>query len=83
MFLEIITPEKKLFSGEAELVQLPGTIGYFEVLMNHSPMISTLIEGRIKVKDANGVFSYFDITGGVVEVHNNKIAVLVDTAGVV
>ena len=80
MFLEIITPEKKLFSGEAELVKLPGTAGYFEILLNHSPIISTLIEGKIKVKDAKGTISYFDIRGGVVEVLNNKIVVLVDSS---
>lgn len=79
MFLEIITPEKKIFSGEAELVKLPGKAGYFEVLTNHSPIISTLIEGKIKVKDANGTISYFEVSGGVVEVQNDKIVVLVDS----
>jgi F-type H+-transporting ATPase subunit epsilon len=83
MFLEIITPEKRLFSGEAELVKLPGTTGYFEVLMNHSPIISNLIEGKIKVKDAQGTISYFDINGGVVEVLNNKIVVLVDSSAMI
>jgi F-type H+-transporting ATPase subunit epsilon len=83
MFLEIITPEKKLFSGEAELVKLPGTAGYFEVLMNHSPIISTLMEGKIKVKDTKGLISYFDISSGVVEAHNNKIVVLVDSSSMV
>ncbi len=83
MFLEIITPEKKLFSGEADLVKLPGTAGYFEVLMNHSAIISTLIEGKIKVKDASGTVSYFEISGGVAEVRNNKIVVLVDSSSMV
>lgn len=81
MFLEIITPEKKLFSGETELVKLPGTSGSFEVLMNHAPLISTLSEGKIKVKESDGSFSYFDIKGGVVEVLNNNISVLVDSDG--
>lgn len=81
MFLEIITPEKKLFSGETELVKLPGTSGSFEVLMNHAPLISTLSEGKIKVKESGGSFSYFDIKGGVVEVLNNNISVLVDSDG--
>lgn len=81
MFLEIITPEKKLFSGETELVKLPGTSGSFEVLMNHAPLISTLTEGKIKVKESDGSFSYFDIKGGVVEVLNNNISVLVDSDG--
>lgn len=83
MILEIITPDKKLFSGEAELVKLPGTAGYFEILMNHSPIISTLSEGKIKVKQANGNISYFDIKGGVVEVLNNSIIVLIDSSEMV
>ncbi len=81
MFLEIITPEKKLFSGETELVKLPGASGSFEVLMNHAPIISTLIEGTIKVKEANGLLTNFEIKGGVVEALNNNIIVLVDSAG--
>ena len=83
MFLEIITPDKKLFSGEAELVKLPGTAGYFEILMNHAPIISTLIEGKIKVKQANGNIAYFDIKGGVTEALNNHIIVLLDSSEMV
>ena len=67
-----------LFSGEIELVRLPGTKGSFEILKNHAPLISTLIEGRIKVKDITGVVSWYDITGGVVEVMNNNVRVLVE-----
>jgi len=83
MYLEIITPEKKLFSGEIELVKLPGTGGSFEVLMNHAPAISTLAEGKIKVKEPNGNVTYFEITGGVVEIKSNNIIVLVDSPGLV
>lgn len=78
MYLEIITPEKKLFAGEADLVQLPGTVGSFEILMNHAPLISTLTEGKIKVRESNGNTTYFVIKGGIAEVKNNKIIVLVD-----
>jgi len=83
MYLEIITPEKRLFAGETELVQLPGTVGSFEVLMNHAPTISTLAEGTVKVKDSNGNITNFEIKGGVVEVKNNNIVLLVDSADLV
>lgn len=79
MYLEIITPEKKLFAGDIELVQLPGSGGSFEVLMNHAPTISTLKDGKIKVKETNGAVSIFEIKGGIVEVKNNKIVILVDS----
>lgn len=80
MYLEIITPENKLYSGETELVQLPGASGSFEILLNHAPIISTLAVGTIKVKKADGTFAYFEIGGGVVEALNNNIVVLVDAA---
>jgi len=79
MHLDIITPEKTLYSGDIELVKLPGTLGSFEVLKNHAPIISTLMEGRIKVKDEVGIITYFDITSGVVEVLNNVVKVLVES----
>ncbi|MBI9036108.1 MAG: F0F1 ATP synthase subunit epsilon, partial [Bacteroidales bacterium] len=51
MTIEIITPEKSIFTGEAELVQLPGIDGSFEILNNHAPLISVLKTGKIKVMD--------------------------------
>lgn len=83
MHLEIITPEKTLFTGDTDLVKLPGTIGSFEVLMNHAPAISTLEKGTIKVKESSGTFVYFEIGGGIAEIRNNKIVVLVDSADLV
>ena len=77
MELEIITPDQTVFTGEVNLVQLPGIEGSFEVLNNHAPLISVLDAGKIKVKDTGDNIQYFEITGGVVEVLNNKILVLV------
>ena len=47
LFLTIISPEKILFKGNVENVLVPGELGEFEILMNHAPIISTLIKGRI------------------------------------
>src|SRR6478672_5159211 len=81
MNLEILTPEKKLFSGEVYGVQMPGISGSFEVLEKHAPLVSALRAGRIKVlKDKSAHFSFFDIVGGFVEVLNNKVTVLVEGA---
>ncbi len=79
MYLEIITPEKMLFTGEITIIKLPGTLGSFEIMKNHAPIISTLTFGKIKVKEANGIISYFEIKGGLVEVSNNKVKVLVES----
>lgn len=81
MNLEILTPEKKLYSGEVYGVQMPGISGSFEVLDKHAPLISALKSGRLKVlKDKQNHLANFDITGGFVEVLNNNVTVLVEGA---
>jgi F-type H+-transporting ATPase subunit epsilon len=85
MILEILTPEKKLYSGEVYGVQMPGISGSFEVLEKHAPLVSALKAGRLKVintKQQNS-FAFYDIQGGFVEVLNNKVTVLVEGAVVV
>jgi F-type H+-transporting ATPase subunit epsilon len=78
MLLEIITPEEKVFEGEVNSVQFPGSDGKFEVLNNHAPIISSLVKGNIRVIDANNNSSNYPINGGVIEMQNNKIIVLAD-----
>lgn len=78
MKIEIITPDKRLYNGDTDMVQLPGIDGLFEILNNHAPMIAALGAGKIKIRELNGKLSYFEIKGGVLEVLNNKILVLAD-----
>ena len=61
MFLEIITPDKKLFSGDVKSVLLPGTSGTFGVLNKHASMISSLKKGKIKIIDEKTFFKIFII----------------------
>lgn len=79
MLLEILTPDKRIYSGEVKLVQLPGTLGSFEILNNHAPIISTLEKGRIKVIEESGKKLFFEVDGGVIENKDNKIIVLVES----
>jgi F-type H+-transporting ATPase subunit epsilon len=78
MQLDIITPEKKIYTGEVKLVQVPGSKGSFEILNNHAPIISTLENGEIKIIDLQDRKIYFDISGGVIEVNQNKIIILAE-----
>ena len=80
MLLEIIAPNQELYSGEVDLVQVPGSKGSFEILRNHAPIISTLEQGRIKIVDQKGLTTFFEVDGGIIEVKNNKIIVLAETA---
>ena len=78
MVLEILTPEKKLFSGEVYGVQLPGIAGLFEILDKHAPMVSALKAGKLKIlKDKSATISY-SIQSGFAEVLNNKTTVLIE-----
>jgi len=79
MLLDIISPDQELYSGEVDLVQVPGSKGSFEILRNHAPIISTLEKGRIKIIDQKGMTTYFDVDGGVIEAKNNKIIVLAES----
>ena len=81
MNLEILTPEKKLYSGEVYGVQMPGVSGSFEVLDKHAPLISALKAGRVKVlKDKQNHVVFFDIQSGFVEVLDNKVTLLAEGA---
>ncbi|RIJ33535.1 ATP synthase F1 subunit epsilon [Pontibacter oryzae] len=78
MYLEIITPDKKVYAGEVEAAQFPGANGSFEVLDLHAPLISTLDKGDIRITTNKGQ-EFFTVDGGVVEVLNNKIIVLAES----
>jgi F-type H+-transporting ATPase subunit epsilon len=79
MTVEILTPEKKFFSGEAESVMLPGADGKFEILKDHAPLISSLKEGEIRIRQ-NGKDTSVKIKSGFVEVLNNAVNVMVEGA---
>ncbi|MBW4890941.1 ATP synthase F1 subunit epsilon [Mucilaginibacter sp. HMF5004] len=79
MNLEILTPDKKIFEGEVRSVTVPGTMGSFEILNNHAPIISTLDDGKLIVRTA-GKEEVFLVKGGVVEVLNNQVMVLAEAA---
>jgi F-type H+-transporting ATPase subunit epsilon len=77
MHLDIITPDGKVFSGDVTSVTVQGTQGQFQVLTGHAAIVSSLEKGPITVKTASGEVQY-QAEGGVVEVLNNNITVLVE-----
>ena len=77
MELTIITPEKELFSGTVKSVRLPGTMGSFEVLNDHAPIVSSLQKGEVRVIKDSGETEVFPIEQGFVEVLRNQVSVLV------
>ncbi|QJW91716.1 ATP synthase F1 subunit epsilon [Spirosoma taeanense] len=77
MTLDIITPDRKVFSGEASSVTFPGSEGQFQVLNNHAPLVSTLARGPVVVQTPSGQQT-FTVDGGVVEVLQNRVLVLAE-----
>ena len=91
MQLEIVSPEAQLFSGEVLSVTVPGASGSFQILNNHAPIVSTLVEGRVKIQgninldEANkckftqeGDTTYLDIQSGAIELSDNKVILLTE-----
>jgi len=81
MYLEIITPDQKVFAGDVVSAQFPGSVGSFQVLDNHAPLISTLDRGKIVLKTAESgsqAERVITVDGGVVEVSNNRVIVLAE-----
>lgn len=92
MYLEIVTPEASLVSGEVKSVTVPGVDGEFQMLDNHAAIVSLLDEGKVKfegspaiakgfenkfIKESDGKWS-LAITSGTVEMNKNKVIVLAD-----
>ncbi len=80
MTLEILTPEKKIYSGDVYGVQLPGISGLFEVLDKHAPLVSALGKGNLKILIDKSSVENYTIQSGFVEVLQNKVTVLVEGA---
>lgn len=75
---QILTPNGSLFEGEVNGVKLPGTQGSFEVKANHASIVSTLEKGSVLVRKQDGEAT-FNISGGFVEVNNNKLTLLAES----
>jgi F-type H+-transporting ATPase subunit epsilon len=78
--LEIVTPKKIVFSGEVSSFSAPGVLGGFQVLKSHAPLLSTVAIGEVKFVDKEGSESRFATSGGFVEVHEDKVMMLAETA---
>ena len=78
--LTIISAESKVFEGEVENVLVPGMIGDFLVLSNHAPCISSVRPGFLEFTEGTSKKQRYFVSGGIIEVVNNTVAVLVDSA---
>jgi F-type H+-transporting ATPase subunit epsilon len=78
--LDIVTPTSTVFSGVVQSFSAPGIVGGFQVLVNHAPLLSAIGIGELKIVDEAGAKSRYSTSGGFVEVKDNKVIVLAETA---
>jgi F-type H+-transporting ATPase subunit epsilon len=78
--LEIVTPRKITFRGLVTSFSAPGVVGGFQVLHSHAPLLSNIAIGEVKVVDAEGKEFRYATSGGFVEVRDNKVVMLAETA---
>jgi F-type H+-transporting ATPase subunit epsilon len=78
MMLKVLSPEEFIYEGEVVLVQLPGSMGSFEILHNHAPLIARIDKGKIKIIDEGRNKFYLEVNPGIVEVKDNNIVVLTE-----
>jgi F-type H+-transporting ATPase subunit epsilon len=79
MQVEVVTPEKILFSGTAEMVEAPGVEGDIGVLPHHMPLITLLREGTVRVHQAGNLLE-FPVSGGLAQVDGEKFVVLAENS---
>lgn len=78
--LEIVTPRKVAYRGDVSSFSAPGVVGGFQVLRSHAPLLSNIGIGEVKIADPEGKESRYATSGGFVEVHDNKVIMLAETA---
>ena len=76
--LKIVSPERIEFEGEVESVLVPGTLGQFEILVNHAPIISSLDKGKVVYALPGGEKKPLEICGGFVQVQKNVVSLCVE-----
>ena len=76
IYIEVITPSKQAFSGQAMSITIPGTVGNFQVLHNHAPLLSSFEIGKVKIVEHDNNTLLFSTGGGTVEVLNNNVLLL-------
>jgi F-type H+-transporting ATPase subunit epsilon len=79
LHVKVVTAERSLYSGEATMVEAPGALGQLGILPHHAALLTTLKPGTLEIK-TSGTEETFFVSGGFLEVSNNTVTVLADTA---
>ncbi len=80
LHVDVVSAEEQIFSGEAKFVALPGESGELGILPKHTPLITRIKPGAVRVELADGSEEFVFVAGGILEVQPNRVTVLADTA---
>lgn len=72
MNISILTPDKEIFQGAVSSVKVPGTLGQFQVLKGHAPIVSSLGAGEVVLVTEGGVYKYYDSESSTIKEGNQK-----------
>ena len=78
--VDVVSAEESIFSGEAKFVALPGESGELGILPRHTPLITRIRPGAVRIEKLNGEEEFVFVAGGILEVQPGKVTVLADTA---
>lgn len=78
--VDVVSAEEQIYSGEAEFVVLPGEAGELGIYPRHTPLITRIKAGEVRIKPAAGEEEFIFVAGGVLEVQPHAVTVLADTA---
>jgi len=78
--VDVVSAEASVFSGEAKFVALPGESGELGILPKHTPLITRIKPGAVRIEKADGSEEFVFVAGGILEVQPNVVTVLADTA---
>ena len=78
--VDVVSAEEQIFSGLAEFVALPGEAGELGIYPKHTPLITRIRPGAVRIQTANGGEEFVFVAGGILEVQPNGVTVLADTA---
>lgn len=80
LMVDVVSTERSIFSGEARFVEVPGAQGELGVLPGHTPLLTGVRPGTVRIEAADGIETYLYIAGGFVEIQPDRVTVLADTA---
>lgn len=78
--VEVVSPEKRVWSGEAKMISARTLEGDIGVLPGHAPLLGVLVDGQVSIKMVDGTTQEFNIHGGFISVSNNRVSILGESA---